>query len=92
MRVFCIIVLADRYKQKCAEYMYSLFQTVPPLIRIQNQRVGVANGSTAILKCDVEAFPEAVRYWERADGRLLEAGDKYHMSYSENDRYKVSGD
>jgi hypothetical protein len=85
-------VLANSYKKKCTEYMYRLFQTVPPLIRIQNQRVGVANGSTGILKCDVEAFPEAVRYWERADGRLIEAGDKYHMFYSENDRYKVSGD
>lgn len=65
-------------------------KTVPPLIRIQNQLVGVANGSTGMLKCDVEAFPEAVRYWERADGRLLEAGEKYHMFNSENDRYKVS--
>ena len=70
--------------------MYSLFQTVPPLIRIQNQRVGVPNGSKGVLKCDVEAFPEAVRYWERSDGRLLEAGDKYNMSDTEKDRYKVS--
>jgi hypothetical protein len=55
--------------------------------------MGVANGSTGVLKCDVEAFPEAVRYWERADGRLLEDGRKYHMFYSENDKgYKVSCD
>lgn len=54
--------------------------------------MGVANGLTGVLKCDIEAFPEAVRYWERADGRLLEGGDKYRMTYSENDRYKVSGD
>jgi hypothetical protein len=92
MCAFCTTVLANSYKKKCAQYTYSLLQTVPPLIRIQNQRVGVANGSTGVLKCDVEAFPEAVRYWERADGRLLEDGDKYHMSYSEKDRYKVSGD
>jgi hypothetical protein len=52
--------------------------------------VGVANGSTGILKCDVEAFPEAVRYWERADGRLLESGDKYRMTDNENERYKVT--
>jgi hypothetical protein len=64
--------------------------TVPPLIRIQNQLVGVANGSSGVLKCDVEAFPEAVRYWERGDGRLLESGDKYHMTYNENGRYKVT--
>jgi hypothetical protein len=52
--------------------------------------VGVANESNVVLKCDVEAFSEAVRYWERADGRLLEAGNKYHMSESEKDRYKMS--
>jgi hypothetical protein len=64
--------------------------TVPPLIRIQNQVVGVVNGSTGVLKCDVEAFPEAVRYWERADGQLLESGEKYHMISIEKDRYKVT--
>jgi len=52
--------------------------------------VWVANGSTGVLKCDVEAFPEAVRYWERPDGRLLEDGEKYRTNNSENDRYKVS--
>lgn len=62
---------------------------VPPLIRIQNQMVGVANGSTAVLECDVEAFPEPVHYWERADGRLLEAGHKYSIHSSIRDRYKV---
>jgi hypothetical protein len=82
--------MANSYKKKCAEYAYSLFQTVPPLIRIQNQRVGVANGSKGVLKCDVEAFPDAVRYWERADGRLLEHGEKYRMNNSEIVRYKVS--
>lgn len=79
-------------RKKCTKYTYSLFQTVPPLIRIQNQRVGVANGLTGVLKCDIEAFPEALPYWERADGRRLEDGDKYHMFFSENGRYKVSGD
>lgn len=83
-------MVANSYKKKCAECTHSLFQTVPPLIRIQNQRVGVAIGSTGVLKCDVEAFPEAVRYWEGADGRLLEDGNKYRMNNSENVRYKVS--
>ncbi|KAJ4434954.1 hypothetical protein ANN_23526, partial [Periplaneta americana] len=65
------------------------YTAVPPLIRIRNQMVGVLNGSTGVLECDVEAFPEAVRYWERADGRLLEEGLKYNMVYRERDRYKV---
>jgi hypothetical protein len=64
--------------------------TVPPLIRIQNQLVGVVSGSSGVLKCDVEAFPEAVRYWERADGQLLESGYKYNMTHNETGRYKVT--
>ncbi|XP_023027680.2 uncharacterized protein isoform X1 [Leptinotarsa decemlineata] len=54
----------------------------PPLIRISNQMLGVANGSTAVLECETEAFPEPLRYWERSDGRLLENGDKYRMDNS----------
>ncbi|PNF35348.1 hypothetical protein B7P43_G02585 [Cryptotermes secundus] len=81
--------IADNGVPPSANQTFNLEVHFPPLIRIQNQLVGVANGSSGVLKCDVEAFPEAVRYWERGDGRLLESGDKYHMTYNENGRYKV---
>lgn len=52
--------------------------------------VGAANGTTATLECEVEAFPEAVRYWERADGRLLDHGFKYRIDNSvERDGYRA---
>lgn len=35
----------------------------------------------------VEAYPEALRYWERADGKLLEHGEKYRIE-TENHDYK----
>lgn len=38
------------------------YYSVPPLIRISNQMVGVTNGSTAVLECITEAFPEPLRY------------------------------
>ena len=62
---------------------------VAPLIRIQNQLIGVVNGSTAILECEVEAFPESVRYWERADGRFIEHGYKYRIGDTEKDKFRV---
>ena len=34
--------------------------------------MGVANGSWAVLECNVEAFPESLCYWERFDGRSIE--------------------
>lgn len=50
-----------------------------PLIRIRRDRIGASNGSTAVLECEVEAFPDALRYWERSDGHLLENGNKYRI-------------
>ena len=35
--------------------------------------VGGYNGSFAILDCTIEAFPLAVHYWERHDGRLIQS-------------------
>ncbi|XP_046398065.1 uncharacterized protein LOC124164884 [Ischnura elegans] len=61
----------------------------PPLIRIHNQMVGAANGTVAKLECEVEAFPEAVKYWERADGRIVDAGDKFRIKNEEYEHYKV---
>lgn len=64
--------------------------SVSPLIRIRNQIVGVRLGGTAVLECEIEAFPEPVTYWERGDGRLLEKSDKYRIDLIEKkDGYKV---
>ena len=46
--------------------------TVPPLIRIHSPMVGGYNGSSVRIECIVEAFPQAVNYWERHDGRLVQ--------------------
>lgn len=60
------------------------------MIRIlKNQMVGVSIGSVAMFDCYVEAFPFAVTYWERPDGRVLENGEKYKISTKESGMYKV---
>jgi hypothetical protein len=59
------------------------------LIRIHRQSVSAYGNSTARLECEVEAFPDPLRYWERADGRLLENGDKYRITVIETGKYKV---
>lgn len=52
--------------------------------------VGARLRGIAILECEIEAFPEAVTYWERGDGRLLENSDKYRINLIEKkDGYKV---
>lgn len=52
--------------------------------------IGAYNGSKAVIECDIEAFPSAVNYWERYDGRLIQQNDdKYSLTSMENDIYKT---
>merc|ERR1719195_1172478 len=51
--------------------------------------VGGYNGSSVRIECIVEAFPQAVNYWERHDGRLVEAKDMKYAIGSEDDDYKT---
>lgn len=52
------------------------------MIRVRSQ-------STAVLECEVEAFPEPIVYWERED-RRLKISDKYRSEvYDRRDAYKV---
>ncbi|KAL1110473.1 hypothetical protein AAG570_008001 [Ranatra chinensis] len=60
----------------------------PPLIRIENQHISTTNDSTVQLQCEVEAFPEALKFWERADGRPIEHSEKYSIGSIETGRYK----
>ena len=46
---------------------------VRPMIKIHSPMVGGFKHSFAILQCMVEAYPPAVNYWERHDGRLVQA-------------------
>ncbi|CAH1108649.1 unnamed protein product [Psylliodes chrysocephalus] len=74
--------IADNGVPPQANRTYLVEVHFPPLVRISNQNVPAANGSTATLECETEAFPEPLRYWERSDGRLLENSDKYRIDNS----------
>lgn len=55
--------------------------------------VRVRSQSTAVLECEVEAFPEPTISWEREDGGRLKMSDKYRMEvYDKRDTYKVIHD
>ncbi|XP_068082075.1 uncharacterized protein [Anabrus simplex] len=81
------LCIADNGIPPAANKTFNLEVHFPPLITIQNQLVGVANGSTAVLECDIEAYPDPLRYWERGDGRLIEPSNKHQMEYEERNRY-----
>ncbi|XP_043660187.1 uncharacterized protein LOC122624608 isoform X3 [Drosophila teissieri] len=49
-----------------------------PMISVYRQMIYAEYQSSATLECLVEAFPEAIKYWERAyDGKILDPSDKY---------------
>ncbi|KAL9919812.1 uncharacterized protein ACN427_001609 isoform 6-T7 [Glossina fuscipes fuscipes] len=51
-----------------------------PMISVYRQMIYAEYGRTATLECLVEAFPEAIKYWERAyDGKILDPSDKYRI-------------
>ncbi|KAH8235961.1 hypothetical protein KR032_011366 [Drosophila birchii] len=56
-----------------------------PMISVYRQMIYAEYQSSATLECLVEAFPEAIRYWERAyDGKILDPSEKYGIeSYPE---------
>ncbi|KAH8281267.1 hypothetical protein KR018_003964 [Drosophila ironensis] len=61
-----------------------------PMISVYRQMIYAEYQSTATLECQVEAFPEAIRYWERAyDGKILDPSDKYGIE-SYPDGFKTS--
>lgn len=64
-----------------------MVETVAPLIRTEHPSIGVANGSSVVLECFVEAFPESLCYWERADGRSIDSFNKAYLR--DQGKYKV---
>ena len=64
---------------------------VSPLIRIHRQMLGGYNGSTTSMECTVEAYPTAVNYWERHDGKLIqERPGKYGLRLKEYGMYMTT--
>lgn len=64
---------------------------VAPFIRIRQQKIRGQNHGSAVLECEVEAFPEPVTWWERGDGRLIQSSSEYRMDiYDKRDIYKVN--
>lgn len=66
------------YKKLYFSNIY-IFHIVAPLIFVRNQNVAATVNYSTSFECEVEAFPHAVHYWERA-GKVLDNDDKYILS------------
>lgn len=83
------ICIADNGVPPQASYRFHFQVQFAPFIRVCHQIIKVQIGGTAILECDIEAFPEPLTWWERDDGRMLETTSKYRMEiYDKRDMYK----
>lgn len=46
--------------------------------------------SSTMLECTIEAYPTAVHYWERHDGKILQSTpDKFAIATKDYDGYKT---
>lgn len=63
----------------------------PTITTVGNQHIREALGRNASIKCLVDAFPEAVRYWKKDNTQLIETDNRYSISIREdpNSKYKV---
>ncbi|XP_037921766.1 protein amalgam isoform X2 [Hermetia illucens] len=60
-----------------------------PLVQVPNQLVGAPVSTDVTLICNVEASPKAINYWQRENGEMIIAGERYIISEKENSMYAV---
>lgn len=51
--------------------------TVPPMLWIPHQLVGVSEGFDVTLECFSEAHPTSLNYWTKGDGQMIHVSQKY---------------
>ncbi|KAH8286655.1 hypothetical protein KR018_004920, partial [Drosophila ironensis] len=62
---------------------------VHPLVQVPNQLVGAPVLTDVTLICNVEASPKAINYWQRENGEMIIAGDRYALTEKENNMYAI---
>ncbi|XP_016931817.1 neurotrimin isoform X1 [Drosophila suzukii] len=60
-----------------------------PLVQVPNQLVGAPVLTDVTLICNVEASPKAINYWQRENGEMIIAGDRYALTEKENNMYAI---
>ena len=65
--------------------------SVKPSVRVHNQLVGAAPGHDVTIECVIEAFPQAITYWQKTgdngkkeiimDGSVARRNGMYNMLY-----------
>lgn len=60
-----------------------------PLVQVPNQLVGAPVLTDVTLICNVEASPKAINYWQRENGEMIIAGERYHLTEKENSMYAI---
>lgn len=52
-------------------------RSVPPMIWIPHQLVGIPLTYNVTLECFVEAFPSSLNYWARENSEMIHDSNKY---------------
>ncbi|EDV92012.1 GH24280 [Drosophila grimshawi] len=60
-----------------------------PLVQVPNQLVGAPVLTDVTLICNVEASPKAINYWQRENGEMIIAGERYALTEKEHNMYSI---
>ncbi|ALC50028.1 maker366 [Drosophila busckii] len=81
--------MAKVEKPKTMMVWSGLVWSVHPLVQVPNQLVGAPVLTDVTLICNVEASPKAINYWQRENGEMIIAGDRYSLTEKENNMYSI---
>ncbi|KAG4079531.1 hypothetical protein HA402_005228 [Bradysia odoriphaga] len=62
---------------KAKQFSQMYFSSVPPMIWIPHQLVGIPLTYNVTLECFVEAFPTSLNYWARENSDMIHDSNKY---------------
>ncbi|TMW46573.1 hypothetical protein DOY81_008347 [Sarcophaga bullata] len=91
-----MLTLSKVTRSEMGAYMCIASNGVPPsvsklhpLVQVPNQLVGAPVLTDVTLICNVEASPKAINYWQRENGEMIIAGDRYVLTEKEINMYAV---
>ena len=64
-------------KTKRIHFLIIFNRSVPPMIWIPHQLVGIPLTYNVTLECFVEAFPSSLNYWARDSNEMIHDSNKY---------------
>lgn len=83
-----LCIASNRVPPTVSKRVY-LYVQFPPKIRTREQVVGAVEGHPVKIQCEVEAYPQAIIYWQR-NGNIVVTGGAFEVTESEKSPSEIT--